>query len=131
MQLVNYVTQQLDNFEQLTSTYPEFSDVILIIGQYQGEFSSHKKDNIKVNLLIPSVNSTFTTCKKQLLVTVILQLKLNFCIKRNPNYDLYFNMLEMLKQDTDYIDFLSSDILIEKGRGLITINASKIAVVRL
>lgn len=131
MELVDFIDQQITELETTLRAYEVFDEVEIYHGQHQGRYKEYKKDNILINMLIPSIHSGRSTCKKQLFGTLIAQLKLNFCIRRNPNYELYYDVVEVLKTDTNYIDIMSSEISIEAGRGLITINASKLAIVRL
>lgn len=131
MELIDFIDSQIVELEQIIRACSEFDSVEIDSGQYQGRYKEYKADNILINILIPSIQTKRTTCKNQLFGTLIAQLKLNFCVRRNPNYELYYNLLEVLQQDSDFIDIMSSDISIESGRGMITINASKPAIVRL
>jgi len=130
MIIADYINQAFSDLQDILSTYNEFNLVEITTGQYQNTFKVPRKDLINIQFLIPSVTDT-STCKAHLFSTFIAQFKLNMCIKRNPNYELYYNLMEVLKRDSKYKDFLSSEISIDSGRALITLSASKLVSLRL
>lgn len=130
MELVNTIIEETSYINDTLRAYPEFDSTEILVGQYQGLFNNTKSDKIFINALIPSIG-TNSTCRKQILTTILIQLKLNFCIKRNPNYEIYYDVIEVLKLNTNYTDYLSSEMSIENGRGLVTINASRTGVLLL
>lgn len=130
MIIADYINQEFIDLQNILANHSEFDLVEITTGHYQNTFKVPRKDLINIQFLIPSITNT-ATCKAHLFSTFIAQFKLNMCIKRNPNYELYYNLIEVLKLDSKYTDFLSSEISIETGRALITLSASKLATLRL
>lgn len=123
-----FLASERTYIEDILASDPDYALVNVMFNEYQGVLTATRADDIIVFMSLPNWSKPLNnSCR--LTTILVTQFKVRMCLKRNPNYELYYALLDTLHTQTNYQSYITSSIDIEKNVGTGVISASKLITI--